>query len=1314
MPDSGDLTSLNNEHLILDSVGPETLAQVAEDYLELLGTSVAIYEKNGDYALVATRGTWCTLLDQASRRLSSGGENDQAANGGCGICHEACWGRCAHKALQNGQAAEITCSGGLRRYSLPIKAGNEVVGAISFAHGSPPQDPDRLAQIAGQYHLEPAQLEEAAQNQPSPSPQEIARAKRRLATAAQLIGAIVAAQKAEKALKQSEARLIEAQTLAQVGTWELDLRTNRLNWSEKTKKIFGADQVGSGSDYEAFLRAVHPEDRAMVDRAYADSVRDHTLYDLVHRLRLPDGTVKVVHEHCVTHYDQKGRPIRSLGAVRDITERKTAEDALKESEERYRLIFEEAAVMASLCDRDGVCLMVNPQVAKWFGVAPEELIGKSIVELHPEQGQQFLGIIRQAFDSGLTMENEGLVHFPHDSRWIFSVLQPLRNARSEVYAVQIISQDMTERKRAEEALKESEERYRLLFEGSLVMASVYDRDGACRMMNQQVAKWFGGVPRDFIGKTMVQLHPKDGREYAAYIRQVIDTGQPLELESLVHFPRDSRWLLTLIQPLRDAQGEAREALIISQDITERKKAEEKLARNEETLRGIFDTVQAGIILVDREGRITFANRHWARLLGRSPDEIVGSKYLDHTHPDHSPVAGEKMLQLIRGEIDQVGHERLYQRADGSTFWGHLSGQRLRHADGSFWALVGVIQDITERKNAEDELRQVLGRLTSHLENSPMGVVEFDPEFRVTYWSPQAERIFGWSASEVMGKNVERFNFIYEQDKDQVYEIWQDMIAGRSRRCVNTNRNRRKDGTVATCQWYNSALLDDSGEMVSVFSGVLDVTESQAAKEALTQSEERYRQLFHAMISGFALQEIILDDQGQPYDYRFLEVNPAFEKLTGFSSEELLGRTLRDFSPNAEPEWIDTCAQVALTGEPTRFERFSRTVGRHFAGFLYRPAPGRFAVIFQDITEERRYQQELKEREVLLNEVGEIAKIGGWEMDLINRQAKWTKATYDIVEIAPGDPIPGPDEHLQYYVPEHKHLITEAMRALEEEDRPLDFEAQVVTAKGNVKWCRAQGRAERVDGKAVRLYGTFQDITERKKAEEALRESELWLQNIFDTQEDSVIVVSPERKTIKANSATLAMFGYTEDELYGRRTEMLHVDREHYQLFGQRLKQAFDKGLPAHFEFQCKRKNGEIFPTEHTVSLIKGDDGEILGILSVVRDITKRKRAQEKLAQREEEYRTLVNNIPNYIVRYDKQLRRTFVNPAWERESGLTMNQVINLPMEDTPEVPLPAPPPLTWRPCGAPWRRPSRAPRSSPGSTPEARRYSWSTPWSRS
>ena len=146
----------------------------------------------------------------------------------------------------------------------------------------------------------------------------------------------------------------------------------------------------------------------------------------------------------------------------------------------------------------------------------------------------------------------------------------------------------------------------------------------------------------------------------------------------------------------------------------------------------------------------------------------------------------------------------------------------------------------------------------------------------------------------------------------------------------------------------------------------------------------------------------------------------------------------------------------------------------------------------------------------------------------------------------------------------------------------------------------------------------EEISHRKETEESLRQSEIWLQNTFNSLDETVLVLTPDRRLVNANDTAEIMFGYSREELKEGSTEMLHVDHEHYLEFGKRIKEAFDQGKAADFEFELKRKNGEIFPTDHAVSLLKNDQGEPLGMVSVVRDNTERKRAERDLQEAHEQ------------------------------------------------------------------------------------------------
>ena len=412
------------------------------------------------------------------------------------------------------------------------------------------------------------------------------------------------------------------------------------------------------------------------------------------------------------------------------------------------------------------------------------------------------------------------------------------------------------------------------------------------------------------------------------------------------------------------------------------------------------------------------------------------------------------------------------------------------------------------------------------------------------------------------------------------------------------------------------------------------------KVARPSGEASFSQLFNEMLSGAAVHEIVCDNAGKPVDYRFLEVNPAFEALTGLRRDDIIGKLARDVIPDLEPEWVERYGRVALTGEPDQFENYNAGLGRYYEVRAYRPAPGQFAVVFHDVTP-------LRERTAFVETVVASAGEGIVVYDRDLRLTVWNPVMEELTGLSDGQVI---GRGAWEVFPEVMATgVGEDLRQALGDNAPTSREFEyVIPTTGRRGWVVQTNRPHRsVGGEIVGVVSSVRDITAEHEIVEATRRSDAQFRIIFDNVGDGVAISEPGGKFLEVNRVVCERLGYTREQLLEMPVDRVNSPA-YAALIPERVAQIM-KGGTTVFETEHLRSDGTTIPIEAVASLIdyKGKPS----ILVVHRDITERKRSEEALGELARVLQELLDAIPVPIIAKNPDGQIQLYNAAFSAAAG---------------------------------------------------------------
>ncbi len=684
---------------------------------------------------------------------------------------------------------------------------------------------------------------------------------------------------AEKALRESERRLEEAQTVGEVGDWELDVKTGEVKWSEEVFRLFERDRDEAAPSIEESLSYYRLGDRAVFKDHIQRAVETGEESDCNYRLRLPSG--RSASFRCIvrTVRDSDGGVVRLRGTFQDMTERRDAEERQRRAEEKYRVLVECLNEAVYTLDIAGVVTYVSPVVESVLGYGPEEVCGRAFSSfIHKEDLPRYLEDLEKTISGETIRSDYRALTKAGETIWIRASSRPVLSEQRAV-GVGGILMEITSAKESEARVKESEENYRRIVELAPDGIITIDSQGLVTSCNSAFLQLYGHREEDVVGKNFTELpavRPEEVPRYTKMFSSVLRGEVPPQIEIAWENRAGEIKHAEIRFRVMKKDDEVVGVQCVTRDTTDRKAAEEELRKSEALYRNLIETMNDGLAVQDERGLVSYANHRFCEMLGYTREEVIGRPLASLMNKENFEIVNEQTEQRKWGK--KSSYELSWTSKDGRVVDTLTSGSPITDPEGRLIGSFGVITDITERKRAENALRESEEKLRAVFESVADGIVLLDSLGRIVDLNETLLGIFGYEEKrEVVGRNA--FEFVAESERGQALEELRSVfvtgaIARSDYTCI------KKDGTPFPAQMSAAPLKFASDRPSGFVVVVADVTEQKKTEEEIRKFKT---------ISDRAGYGVVIADLCGQIGY----VNDSLAEMLGRSPEDMRGEKVSD-------------------------------------------------------------------------------------------------------------------------------------------------------------------------------------------------------------------------------------------------------------------------------------------------------------------------------------------------------------------------------------------------------------------------------------
>ncbi|HUT31112.1 MAG TPA: PAS domain S-box protein [Sedimentisphaerales bacterium] len=764
--------------------------------------------------------------------------------------------------------------------------------------------------------------------------------------------------RAEEALRQAHSRCGEAEKMGHFGHWERNFVDDNAIWSQGCYEICGVQPEKFEPSYQNFLNLIHPDDRRLVEDAFDAAISHNKLFDVEYRVVHPDGTHRIVHSVAKLHRDKQSRAVKLVGTVHDITEqkqaqrelqaahdelenrveqrtatierakallenevaqRKKAQEVLRQSEEKYRIVVENTRDFTYSITPDGTVTFISPQVAA-FGYSVANVLGRNIAEfIHPDDIDHVLANLAHTLKTGEAPRLEFRL-IKRDGDYIF-----VEETGSAVYQADTIVQitgsirDITDRKKAEQALRESEHRYKALFEGAaegIIVADIRTRN--LKYANPAVRKMLGYTEQELKHMTLSDVHPPESFDHVLAEFEAQARGEKTLAPDIPFLRKDGEILYADVNTARVVIDGTECNVGFLTDITDRKLAEQAKQEAEQKYRRIVESLRQEYFFYSHgpDGVFTYVSPSITNVIGYSQKDFLThyTKYLTDSRINTAAVYHANLS--IRGEQQPPYEVEIYHK-DRTIHRLEVTEVPVFDADGAVIAVEGIAHDITEHRKAQDALRESEEQYRTLTHNIPGMVYTGNPDWSTTVVS-NSEAVSGYSVDDFNSRKVNWLDLIHPDDRQQVVkeasrlglsrtsivQEYRIIDKGRHVRWVEdrktpqftrerdyrgvhgivfdiTERKRAEEALQSARDELEMRVRERTADLAHAIEELQnEIGERERVEKALREAEERFRTIFENTVIGMY--------RTTP-DGRILMANPALVRMLGYSSFEELAQ-----------------------------------------------------------------------------------------------------------------------------------------------------------------------------------------------------------------------------------------------------------------------------------------------------------------------------------------------------------------------------------------------------------------------------------------